>query len=95
MNKTGFNIRVMNEKFGDLINETFMDQIQFKLFLKMIHGCVELGEDLTFFNGDTFFVNIPNRILKDSVIVTNIKEITMVEQVKSKIEALVTKQFLC
>ena len=91
MNKVGFNIKVMNEKFGDLINETFMDQVQFKLFLKMVHGCVELGEDLTFVNGDTFFVNIPNKILKESVIVTNVKEITMTEQVKSKIEALVTK----
>jgi len=91
MNKVGFNIKVMNEKFGDLINETFMDQVQFKLFLKMVHGCVELCEDLTFFNGDTFFVNIPNKILKESVIVTNVKEITMTEQVKSKIEALVTK----
>ena len=91
MNKVGFNIRIMNEKFGDLINETFMDQVQFKLFLKMIHGCVELGEDFTFFNGDTFFVNIPHKILKDCVIVTNIKELTITEQVKSKIEALVTK----
>lgn len=91
MNKFGFNIRIMNEKFGDLINETFMDQIQFKLFLKMVHGCLELGEDLTFFNGDTFFVNIPHKILKQSVIVTNVKEISISEQVKSKIEALVTK----
>ena len=91
MNKFGYNIRVMNEKFGDLINETFMDQVQFKLFLKMVHGCVELGEDLTFFNGDTFFVNIPCKILKESVIVTNVKEISISEQVKSKIEALVTK----
>ena len=90
MNKFGYNIRVMNEKFGDLINETFMDQVQFKLFLKMVHGCVELGEDLTFFNGDTFFVNIPYKILKESVIVTNVKEISISEQVKSKIEALVT-----
>ena len=91
MNKFGYNIRVMNEKFGDLINETFMDQVQFKLFLKMVHGCVVLGEVLTFFNGDTFFVNIPYKILKESVIVTNVKEISISEQVKSKIEALVTK----
>lgn len=91
MNKTVFNIRILNEGLGELLNETFMDQVQFKLFLKMIHGCVELGEDLTFYNGDTFFINVPNKILKASVIVTNTKELNLTEQVKSKIEALVTK----
>ncbi|MHA2431492.1 MAG: hypothetical protein ACXACC_10760 [Promethearchaeota archaeon] len=91
MNKIGFNIRVMNEKFGELVNETFMDQVQFKLFLKMVHACIELNNDLTFFNGDTFFVNIPAKTLKDSIVVTTTKELTISEQVKSKIEALVTK----
>jgi hypothetical protein len=91
MNKTVFNIRILNESFGELLNETFMDEIQFKLFLKMVHGCVELSEDLTFYNGETFFINVPHKILKSSVIVTNTKEFNMSEQVKSKIEALVTK----
>ena len=40
MNKTGYNIRVINEKMGEFINETFVDQLQFKLFLKMVHGCI-------------------------------------------------------
>jgi len=91
MNKFGFNIRVMNDKFGDLINETFMDQVQFKLFLKMVHGCIELKNDLSFFDGDTFLVHIPIKVLKDCVIVTLVKELTITEQVKSKIEALVTR----
>ena len=91
MIKTGYNIRVMNEKFGELINETFMDQTQFKLFLKMVHASIELKDNLTFFNGDTFFVNIPANTLKDSIVVTNTKELTITEQVRSKIEALVTK----
>jgi hypothetical protein len=90
MNKQGFNIRIFSDKMGSLINETFIDHIQFKLFLKMVHGCLELGNDLTFFNGDNFLVNIPNRILKDCVIVTNLIELTITDQVKSKIEALVT-----
>jgi hypothetical protein len=91
MNKKGFNIRIFSDKMGDLVNETFMDQVQFKLFLKMVHGCLELENNLTFFNGDTFLVNIPSRILKDCVVVTNTVELSMTEQVKSKIEALVTK----
>jgi hypothetical protein len=35
-------------------------------------------------------VHIPIKVLKDSVIVTNVKEVSLTEQVKSKIEALVT-----
>ena len=84
-------VPVMNEKFGELINETFMDQTQFKLFLKMVHASIELKENLTFFNGDTFFVNIPTNVLRDSIVVTNTKELSITEQVRSKIEALVTK----
>jgi len=80
----------MNEKFGDLINETFVDQTQFKLFLKMVHASVELKEDLTFFNGETFYVHIPSKVLNDSVIVTKVLELNLNEQVRSKIEALVT-----
>jgi hypothetical protein len=44
MNKMGFNIKVVSDKFGDLINETFMDQTQFKIFLKMVHGALVLEE---------------------------------------------------
>jgi hypothetical protein len=52
---------------------------------------LELKNDLTFFNGKSFLINIPFRFLKDSIIVTGTKEIDMVEPIKSKIEALVTK----
>jgi hypothetical protein len=57
----------------------------------MVHGALVLNEDLSFFNGDTFLVHIPSKVLKDSIIVTNVKEVSLTEQVKSKIEALVTK----
>jgi hypothetical protein len=50
MNKTGFTIKVMSEKFGTLLNEVFVDETQFKLFLQLIHGCLELKEDLRFYN---------------------------------------------
>lgn len=88
-----YNIRIENEKFGKLMNETFVDRTQFKLFLKMIHGCLELKEDLTFFNGEDFLVNIPYKYLADSIVLANstVSENVFTEQVKSKIEALVTK----
>ena len=88
---TGYTLKVINESMGVLIDETFMDQIQFKLFLKMIHGSIELGNNLSFYNGDAFLVHIPNKILKESVVITTTKEVSIVEQVKSKIEAFVTK----
>jgi hypothetical protein len=91
MNKLGYNIVIENEKFGVLVNETFMDQVQFKLFLKMVHGCIELEENLSFYNGDIFLVHIPYKVLIDSVVITKVKEVSISEQVRSKIEALVTK----
>ena len=91
MNKTAFKIRILNESFGELLNEVFIDETQFKIFLKMVHGCLELENDLRFFNGSTFLINIPFRFLEDSIIVTGTQEIDMIEPIKSKIEALVTK----
>lgn len=91
MNKTAFKIRILNESFGELLNEVFIDEVQFKIFLEMVHGCLELGNDLRFFNGKTFLINIPFRFLKDSIIVTGTQEMDMVEPIKSKIEALITK----
>ena len=86
--KTTFNhtIRIMNEKFGTLLTESFVDPIQFKIFLKMVDGALNLGEDLSYFDGNTFLVHIPNKILKESVILTNVSEISVVEQVRNKIE---------
>jgi hypothetical protein len=91
MKKEGYNIKITHTEMGEILNETFIDRTQFKLFLKMVHGCIELKNDLSFFDGDTFLVHIPIKVLKDCVIVTLVKELTITEQVKSKIEALVTR----
>jgi len=91
MNTVVYKIRIENEKFGTLLNETFVDGIQFKLFLKMIQGCLELKNNLSFFNGTDFLINIPFRFLEDSIIVTSTNEYELADHMKSKIEALVTK----
>jgi len=91
MNTTVYKIRIENEKFGTILNETFVDGVQFKLFLKMVQGCLELKNNLTFFNGVDFLVNVPFRFLEDSIIVTSTSEYEWTDHVKSKIEALVTK----
>ena len=66
MTTLNYNIRIESEKFGILMNETFVDRTQFKLFLKMVHGCLELKNDLTFFNGEDFLINIPYKYLSES-----------------------------
>lgn len=86
-------ITIKNEMFGTLVDETFHDAIQFKLFLKMVNGALHRKESLTFFNGEDFMVHVPFRYLVDSVIITGIEksENNLTGHFKSKIEALVTK----
>jgi hypothetical protein len=91
MNTSTYNIRIENEKFGKLVNETFVDGTQFKIFLKMVHGCLELKNDLTFFNGVDFLVHVPYKYLVDSIVLTSVDSFTLADHAKSKIEALVTK----
>ena len=72
MNMSTKSIKIQHEKFGVLLNETFVNATQFKLFLKMINGCLNSDESLTFFNGEYFLVNIPNQILKDCIVTTSV-----------------------
>ena len=37
-------VTIMNEKFGTILKESFMDPIQFKIFLKMIDGSLNLKD---------------------------------------------------
>lgn len=89
---TTHNIKIQHEKFGVLLKETFVDGTQFKLFLKMIQGCLELKNDLTFFNGVDFLIHVPFKHLVESIIVTApVENYELADHMKSKIEALVTK----
>ena len=93
MDMNSHNIKIQHETFGVLLNETFVNGSQFKLFLKMVQGCIELKDDLTFFNGVDFFVHIPYKHLVTSIIMTNVDRYTLTEHLinKSKMEAEVTK----
>lgn len=91
MIKTPFNhnIKIMNEKFGTVLDESFVDQTQFKIFLKMVDGALNLKEDLSFFDGNVFLVHIPHKILKESIILTSVLPVSLEEQVRNKLETLV------
>jgi len=93
MNMASHNIKIQHEKFGILLNETFVNGTQFKLFLKMVQGCIELTNDLTFFNGTDFFIHVPHKHLVESIITTSVDNYTLAEHLinKTKMEAEVTK----
>jgi hypothetical protein len=92
MNMPSHNIKIQHETFGVLLNETFVNGTQFKLFLKMVQGCIEMKDDLTFFNGVEFLIHIPHKHLVNSIITTNVDSYSLAEHLitKSKIEALET-----
>ena len=93
MNTASYSVKIQHETFGVLLNETFVNGNQFKLFLKMVQGCIELKHDLTFFNGVDFLVHVPYKHLVGSIITTNFDNYTLAEHLinKSKMEAPETK----
>jgi hypothetical protein len=93
MNMSGLNIKILHETFGTLLDETFVNQIQFKLFLKMVQSSIEMKTDLTFFNGVDFLVHIPHKHLVNSIVMTKLDFYSLTDHLinKSKIEAEVTK----
>jgi len=81
-------VLIVHPKFGEVLNETFMDDVQFKIFLNMVHSSIEMDENLSTFNGKDFLVHVPSSILKECLVIGNSKEMSMAEVVmaKSKLE---------
>jgi hypothetical protein len=82
-------VTIIHPKFGEVLNETFVDEVQFKIFLNMVHSSIALNEDLSTFNGKDFLIHIPNTILKECLVLGLAKEVSMAEVVvaKSKLES--------
>ncbi len=77
-------IKIQNKTMGLLVEETFADPIQFKIFLQTIHGCLSSKSDLDFFNGMNFLLHVPYEILKESVITTKVEAQTLTEKLMNK-----------
>jgi hypothetical protein len=88
-NTINHNINILNEKFGTILSESFVDPIQFKIFVKMVDGALNLNEDLSFYDGNMFLVHIPHKILKESIILTSMTPVSLGDQVRNKLETLV------
>ena len=81
-------ILVVHPKYGQLVSETFLDEIQHQIFLKMLHTAVAMGNDFTTYNGKDFFIHVPSGMLKECLIVGQAQEVSMSDVVvaKSKLE---------
>ena len=84
------NIKIVHKSFGVLVDENFLDGIQFKIFLQTINGCITTKSDLDFFNGVNFLLHIPYDVLKESVVIGKSTPETLTEKMmgKSLIEGL-------
>ena len=83
-----FNVKIQNEKFGVLLNEIFVDRTQFKIFISMIQGCIELKNDFTYFNGNDFLVHIPHKYLIESIVTTGMDmSLTLTEHMVQKLNS--------
>lgn len=82
-------VKIIHPQFGTLLDDSYQDDIQFKLFLNLVHSCLELKQDLTSFNGRDFLLHIPYTLLRESIVLGNVKEVTLAEYAiqKSKMEA--------
>jgi len=82
-------IKIHHEIFGVILDQTFSDSIQFKLFLKMVNASLESKTNLDFFNGKDFLTHIPYKHLVDCVIMTNAEDYSITEHFiqKNKIES--------
>lgn len=81
-------VKILHPQFGVLQEEVFNDATQFKLYLNLIHSCLELKSDLSTFNGKDFLLHIPYVLLKECMIMGNIHEVSLAEYAiqKSKME---------
>jgi len=83
-------VKIIHPQFGILQEEVFNDATQFKLYLKLVHSCLELQESLSTFNGKDFLLHIPYQLLKDCIVVGNVQEVTLAQYAiqKSKMETI-------
>jgi hypothetical protein len=87
MELPNFNVKIQSEKFGILLNENFVDRTQFKIFISMIQGSIELKNDFTFFNGNDFLVHIPHKYLIESIVTTSMDlSLTLTEHMSKKMK---------
>jgi hypothetical protein len=81
-------VKILHPQFGEILKDEYTDSVQYKIFLTMIHSCLELKQDLTTFNGRDFLMHIPYEILRQCIILgdTNVVTLGQYATMKSKME---------
>ena len=80
-------LNIIHPKFGNIVSETFSDDIQLKLFLGMVQVSIDSEKGFHHFNVTDTLIQIPASILKECLIFTTAEKVTHTEQVLAKIKA--------
>jgi hypothetical protein len=78
-------LNIQHEKFGKILTMSFVDAIQTKLFLKLVNDAIDNGVAFRYYNVTDTLVHIPNKILVESLITTEMEFVTFSEQVLAKV----------
>lgn len=81
-----FSVKIENEKYGTLCDQKFSDQIQFKLFLKLVQASLELKKEFSMYDGANFLIHVPYRVLVDSIITTKSESNLMTKTYETMVE---------
>jgi hypothetical protein len=69
---------------GPITNPVFTDQVQFRIFCKMVQGCLALKQDLTTYDAQELFIHIPYKVLVESVVVSKVNGMNIADVVKER-----------
>ena len=78
-------LNIYHEVIGSVLSISFTDEVQTKLFLKLVNDAIEYGETFKYFNVSDTLIQIPNSIFKNCVIFTKNETVTFTEQVLAKV----------
>ena len=81
-------LNIQHEKFGKVLSMSFVDAIQTKLFLKLVNDAIDNGVAFRYFNVTDTLVHIPNKILVESLITTEMELVKFSDQVFAKVSEI-------
>ncbi len=81
-------LNIQHEKFGKVLTISFVDAIQTKLFLKLVNDAIDNGVAFRYFNVTDTLVHIPNKILVESLITTEMELVKFSDQVFAKVSEI-------
>jgi hypothetical protein len=81
-------IKITHPEYGNFLNDKFDDDVQYEIFLNLIHSCLELKQDFTSYNGKDYLLHIPYNVFRECIIIGVPEEVSLANYaiVKSKME---------